>query len=56
VICADWRDVKIPEDVTVIMCLCNGADLESRWLDNKRAVYHGTVTTEHGARLAVVGR
>jgi len=55
VICADWRDVKIPEDVTVIMCLCNGADLEKRWLDNKRAVYHGTVTTEHGARLVEVG-
>lgn len=48
VVCADWQDFPLPDDVTVIMCLVNGINmLPGEWFDyylsRRRRVYLGEV-------------
>ncbi len=50
VICADWRQVPVPEDVTVISCLVNICEEEmpKEWKNNGRRVFRGIKDPHRG--------
>lgn len=56
VICADWRQILVPEDVTIISCLVNISEeeLPEEWKDNGRRVFRGIKDPHRGDYLKEV--
>ncbi|MFO7966382.1 MAG: class I SAM-dependent methyltransferase [Archaeoglobaceae archaeon] len=54
VICADWRQILVPEDVTIISCLVNISEeeLPEEWKDNGRRVFRGIKDPHRGDFLS----
>jgi len=51
VICADWRYVQVPSDVTIVINLANGSPGNKMWFGNGRRVYLGIVSSTLGNKV-----
>lgn len=56
VVCADWRQIPVPEDVTIISCLVNISEdeLPEEWKYNGRRVFHGVKDPHQGDFLVEI--